>query len=152
MTIPLPPEDPAAVYATEITLLPGNGVLVHIGGGLSLERAFTSFDRGRSWNAIALPPAPAEVGDISFVDAQHWWASRWGILRKTSDAGQHWGTVREALPDVPGEWIFQAAHVIDAQHAWLQMFTASRVNGGSGLEMSSDGGVHWSSVNVPRLG
>jgi len=152
ITIPLPPEEPADMHPTEVTLLPSNGVIVHVAGGSNPGRAFTSFDAGDSWRSIPSPPSPMEFGDLSFVDGRHWWASRWGILWKTSDAGQNWTTVREALPDVPGEWIFQAAHVIDAQHAWLQMFTASRVNGGSGLEMSSDGGVHWSSVNVPRLG
>ncbi len=140
-------------YHTSVVLLPGNGVIAQVADySGAVGGAFTSFDHGQSWRLIPPPPAPAELADLSFVDSRHWWASRWDILFKTSDAGQTWTPVHTVPPDIPGDWTFGPAHVIDSGHAWLQMTSANRRNGASGLEMTSDGGVHWVAANVPEPG
>ncbi len=140
-------------YHTSVVLLPGNGVIAQVADySGAVGRTFTSFDRGQSWRLIVPPPAPTQLSDLSFVDSRHWWASRWDVLFKTSDAGQTWTSVHTVTPDLPGDWTFEAAHVIDAAHAWLRMTSANRRNGATGLEMTSDGGVHWFAANVPEPG
>ncbi len=139
-------------YNTSVVLIPGNGVIAQVGDYSGSAWTFTSFDRGQSWRLISPPPSPAQLGDPSFVDSRHWWASRWGVLFKTSDAGQTWTPVRTVAPDISGDWTFGPAQVIDAQHAWLLMSSANRRNSATGLLMTSDGGVRWTSANVPKPG
>ena len=139
-------------YNTSVVLMPGNGVIALVSDGFGDEWMFTSFDRGQSWRLISPPPSPAQLSDLSFVDSRHWWASRWGALFKTSDAGQTWIPVATVVPDISGDWTFAPAQVIDAKHAWLVMSSANRRSGATGLMMTSDGGVNWTAANVPKPG
>jgi len=139
-------------YNTSVILIPGNGVIAQVGDYSGTAWTFTSFDRGQTWRLISPVPSPAQLGDISFVDSRHWWASRWGVLFKTNDAGQTWTPIRTVAPDVSGDWTFGPAQVIDANHAWLQMTSANRRDGATGLMMTSDGGLNWTAANVPKRG
>jgi photosystem II stability/assembly factor-like uncharacterized protein len=142
---PIPPGGLGSAYSTHVTLLPGSGVIAFVDydvrGG-----AYTSFDGGRSWRALALPPPEVTYSDFVFQDSTHWWAMRFGTLWKSSDAGQTWKHVGQLLDDFD-----YRPHVIDAKHAWAELHTST----GSrypvtGLAMSSDAGLHWTYVNVPR--
>jgi photosystem II stability/assembly factor-like uncharacterized protein len=150
VTNPVPGKPFLPEFTTLVRLLPGSGVLVQIDspGGSS---GFISLDRGVSWTPITLPPSPAFIADVSFVDARHWWASRWSFLFKTSDAGRTWQSVHAVVPDYLGDWQFDAAQVIDSRHAWLTMRSQS-IKRPTGLAMSADGGASWNSVDVPQPG
>jgi len=52
--------------------------------------AFTSFDGGKTWRALAPPPQETGYSDFVFQDSTHWWATRFGTLWKSADAGQTW--------------------------------------------------------------
>jgi photosystem II stability/assembly factor-like uncharacterized protein len=134
-----------SAYSTHVTLLPGVGVIAFVDydvrGG-----AYTSFDGGKTWRALALPPQETGYSDFVFQDSTHWWAMRFGTLWKSSDAGQTWKHVGQLLDDFD-----YRPHVIDAKHAWAELHTST----GSrfpvtGLAMSSDAGLHWTYVNVPK--
>jgi photosystem II stability/assembly factor-like uncharacterized protein len=142
---PIPPGGLGSAYSTHVTLLPGSGVIAFVDydvrGG-----AFTSFDGGKNWRALALPPPEIGYSDFVFQDSTHWWAMRFGTLWKSSDAGQTWKHVGQLLDDFD-----YRPHVIDAKHAWAELHTST----GSrfpvtGLAMSSDAGMHWTYVNVPK--
>ena len=151
VTNPIPGKPYLADYTTFARLLPGGGVAVEIDAPAGAS-AFISSDRGLSWEQIPLPPTPQTFGDVSFVDARHWWASRWSLLYKTSDAGRTWHSVHTVVPDYLGDWQFDPAHVIDAGHAWLTMRSPASGRGPTvtGLSMSADGGASWNPVNVPQ--
>lgn len=138
-------------FTTSAKLVPGNGVLVEVDSPAGVSE-FISVDRGNSWNPIAPPPTSGGLGVISFVDARHWWASRLGVMFTTSDAGRTWRSVASVI-DVPGDWTVDTAHAIDARHGWVTMTTqtsfAVRTQARM-LLMTSDGGAHWSPVNLPR--
>ena len=72
----------------------------------------------------------------------HWWSIKGTALFKSSDAGQSWVMVTNALPDL--QYI---PHVLDSKHAWALTI----VVGGYGLALTSDGGLHWTQANVPKL-
>ena len=142
---PIPPGGLGSAYSTHVTLLPGVGVIAFVDydvrGG-----AYTSFDGGKTWRALALPPPEIGYSDFVFQDSTHWWAMRFGTLWKSSDAGQTWKHVGQLLDDFD-----YRPHVIDAKHAWAELHTST----GSrfpvtGLAMSSDAGMHWTYVNVPK--
>lgn len=136
----------AQVYTTGVRLLPGGGVLVvvYTPGGPEVARA--SFDGGASWRQVLFPPPPALITDLSFVDASHWWAARFGFLFKTDDGGRTWTQVPRA--DLPEGWSVQQAHVIDSQHAWWTMVATSDSRE-IALMTTSDGGRTWRAVGVP---
>jgi len=77
----------------------------------------------------------------------HWWAMRNGDLFKSSDAGISWVHVHLQLD----AWDYVVG-VIDARHAWArldQAFPRIAPLVGTGLALTSDGGVHWTYANVP---
>jgi photosystem II stability/assembly factor-like uncharacterized protein len=148
--IPSPPpgKGSRAGYTTTARLVPGGGVVALVLDYFGDPTMYTSDARGRTWTLAALPPAPAQFWDMSFVDAKHWWASRWDVLFKTTDAGLTWHEVRTSAPDYLFFWSFDVAHVIDARHAWLEI--RSPAAGPSGLAMTADAGANWDAANVPQ--
>ncbi len=132
---------PYAAVAT-IRLLPRNGVMA-----ITVDGAFASFDSGTTWRPVALPPSGNYFEDIAFQDDMHWWAMRNGDLFKSSDAGISWVHVHLQLD----AWDYVVG-VIDARHAWArldQAFPRIAPLVGTGLALTSDGGVHWTYANVP---
>jgi photosystem II stability/assembly factor-like uncharacterized protein len=146
------PSEPT--YLTAVLLPPGSGVVVHELEDFGGEGFFVTHDRGATWNPVSAPPTPATFADITFIDSQHWWASRFGILFKSSDAGRTWHPVATVI-DIPGDWTAGSVHGIDARNAWLvltaQISPAVRSPART-LLMTTDGGVHWAPVNVPQPG
>lgn len=133
----------ASVY-----VIPGAGVLAASADDQGNIVGLTSFDGGSTWRRLAPPPGETTSYDYVFQDTFHWWAMRYGTLFKSSDAGQSWKEVAQEMD----EWDYLPG-VIDAKHAWAQMvvvFPNSNPPQGTGLAMSSDGGLRWTPVNVPR--
>ncbi len=139
---------PANYRLGHLRLLPGHAVLA-LAGDSSNAAGFTSSDGGLTWRRFTVPPSPMRYGDLSFADDSHWWATRYGLVFQTSDAGQTWQKVN-GMPLLE-DWHYQTAHVIDSRHDWWLMISTARGND-SALAMTSDGGVHWTPVNVPRPG
>jgi photosystem II stability/assembly factor-like uncharacterized protein len=128
---------------TEVRVLPGRGVVATAG-----TLAFTSFDAGRSWRTIALPQ-DASFSELAFQDSTHWWAMPSGNLLKTSDAGQTWQHVSLQFDD----WQYRV-QIVDARHAWARLDLSIGTQDptrGTGLAVTTDGGVHWDYANVPGL-
>jgi len=127
-------------FPASVNLLPGGGVVASMPPLSQPETtsnlSFTSFDQGTTWRYTPPPP-----GVFAFQDALHWWAMKGTSLFKSSDAGQAWTLVTNALPD----WQY-IPHVIDAKHAWALIF----VVGGYGLALTNDGGIHWIRGAVPQ--
>lgn len=136
-----------AGYQTSVQLVPGGGVLALESSWLGLVALYLTLDRGATWHAIEHPPMATNASDIAFIDSRHWWASQLGLIYKTSDAGQSWQGLHTTFPDGLDAWSLNNAHLIDSRHAWL-VITSPRT-GRSALMMSSDGGAHWSLVNLP---
>lgn len=136
---------------TIVSLIPGSGVLAVVFGLSGTPTGFTSFDSGSTWRL--LPPAPGETSyaDFVFQDTFHWWATRYGTLWKSSDAGQTWKQVAQQVVD----WDYRP-HVIDAIHAWAELSTSTSPGRpalpGAGLAITSDAGLHWKQVNAPQPG
>lgn len=128
--------------ADGLSALPGGGVLVD----LLDETAFTSFDQGTTWSRLAPPPPGNSYGNVAIQDAMHWWAMRLGDLFKTSDAGQSWQHVALQLDG----WMY-FPEVLDPGHAWAKLESSGPPTSGSSLALTSDGGVHWTYVSVPRV-
>jgi len=141
---PLPPQGMRA-FTTTVRLLPGAGVVAFV-DSYTQSGAFTSFDGGKSWRALARQPEEISYSDFVYQDSTHWWAMRFGTLWKSSDAGQSWKHVGQLLDD----WDYRP-HVIDAKHAWAELrgTTGTRFPV-TGLALSSDAGLHWTYVNVPK--
>jgi photosystem II stability/assembly factor-like uncharacterized protein len=141
----------APLMQADVTLIPGAGVLAVAFGPDGIPVGLTSFDGGSTWRRI--PPAPGETsyGDFVFQDTFHWWATRYGTLWKSSDAGQTWKQVAQQVDD----WDYHP-HVIDATHAWAvlstSISTSRQVLPGAGLAMTADAGLHWKQVNTPQAG
>ena len=128
--------------ATYVRLLPGHGVMAMTG-----QLAFTSPDGGETWRPVVAPPG-ARFFDMAFQDATHWWAMPSGNLFKTSDAGQTWTHVSMQFDD----WQY-SVQVVDARHAWARLDAATGIQDplrGTGLAVTSDGGLHWDYANVPH--
>jgi photosystem II stability/assembly factor-like uncharacterized protein len=133
---------------TNVYLLPRAGVLAVAIDQYSAAVGLTSFDGGSTWRRLPPPPGETTYSDFIFVDTFHWWAMRNGTLFKSSDAGQTWKEAAQQLD----EWDY-IPQVIDAKHAWAQMtvvFPNANPLRGTGLAVSSDGGVHWTPVSVPK--
>ena len=137
------------VFITQLTLMPQRGIFAVVSDLTGDLIGLTSMDSGQTWRTLAPAPEPTRYADISFADDTHWWASRYGYLFKTSDGGQTWQRV--GVKPLLGDWNYQPAHVIDSMHAWSQMISTAHSTD-SALAMTSDGGVTWTSVNVPRPG
>ena len=134
-----------------VALIPGAGVLAVAFGLDGTQVGLTSFDGGGTWRRVAPPPGETSFGDFVFQDTFHWWATRYGTLWKSSDAGQSWKQVAQQLDN----WDYHP-HVIDAMHAWAVLSTsvapARPALPGIGLAMTSDAGLHWKQVNAPQPG
>lgn len=133
---------PAGVIAS-VRVLPGIGVVAFLDAGNGALLTLTSFDGGTSWRYVQSRPSGSSFfGVIDFEDALHWWAIDGWILYKSADAGQTWIQVSDHLSSAY-QYI---PHVLDSKHAWaLVLYTA-----GTGLTLTSDGGLHWTRANVPQ--
>ena len=128
-------------------MAPGGQVVVLISDETMLLGAYASDDLGKSWRAVTLPPTLSTFADLSFVDAIHWIALRAGYVYKTADAGARWSSV--PVSGLPDDWRYVDAHAIDGDHAWWSMIATARSTDVA-LAMTSDGGRHWKTVNVPN--
>ena len=144
--IRLPAQDGIAEYGTNVRLLPGDGVLVIVYAPFGAFYASLSLDHGATWRYVEFPPSPATLSDVSFVDSSHWWASRFGYVFQTVDAGRTW--TQNPRADLPAGWNIQPAHVIDARHAWWSMVSTTDSRE-TALMLTSDGGASWRAVNLP---
>ena len=135
-------------YSSFAQAVPGSGVLVLTEDDFGNAQAATSFDMGRSWNRIRVPTQDPQRSVYSFLDARHWWVSFLTLLYRTDDGGNTWRVIRSAANDRLNDWTFESAHMVDAKHGWALITLRSS----SGLALTSDGGVHWSPVNVPQPG
>lgn len=167
--VPRPPASqsvPAgeSFFSAQVRLLPGAGVAVLVTvvpvcprasakcNSMQADNAqFVSFDRGRTWTEIPLPPAGANAFlDVAYQDAFHWWMLGSGSLFKSSDAGQTWQLVASTLPAPPeGRLVLR---VFDAQHAWVQasLYVDRNVQT-SAAAITNDGGLSWTKVPPPML-
>jgi len=135
-------------FITSVSLLPQTGVLATFDYYNGQGVAYTSFDGGSTWRALAALPAETTYSDLVFQDSFHWWAMRFGTLWKTSDAGQTWTHVSQQTDD----WDYRP-QVVDAKHAWaLLVGSPGNQVAGAGLAMTSDGGLHWKQVDAPQPG
>jgi photosystem II stability/assembly factor-like uncharacterized protein len=133
----------AAGVSTYVTLLPGHGVVAILEYCAHVE-GYTSVDGGATWQPLASPPG----WNFAYQDSSHWWTMQSGTLWKTSDSGRSWTLVSKQSSD----WDY-VLHVIDAKYAWAELFTnAPGLQGGAGLAVTSDGGLHWSQVSAPQPG
>lgn len=133
-----------------VTVLPGSGV-VGFGGCAAgpPEIDVTSFDQGATWTPVAYPPPdPTSWQRITYLDGGHWWTMTAGALWKTSNAGQTWTYVGLQIDG----WEY-VPHALDSMHAWAELINTAQLFEGlklTGLATTSDGGVHWTRVNVPH--
>jgi len=139
------PWDPGSYFQPTVELLPQAGVVASVGpqGGAPPFIA-TSFDGGVSWRQVLLPG-----GALAYQDSFHWWAIGGRSLFKTSDAGQTWIEVIDALPD----WMYRPnLYIVDPTHAWVSVSVPASLSapGGSGLAFTDDGGLHWTRTQVPH--
>jgi photosystem II stability/assembly factor-like uncharacterized protein len=128
-------------YSTNVVILPGGGVVVSV-SYVSANYGLASFDGGASWTYTNLPPGtPAGTGpSYGFQDSVHWWAVEGNVLYKSSDAGQSWTRVADAIPSG-----LNFLRVFDARTAWARLNPSLS----SGLALTSDGGLHWTPANAP---
>jgi photosystem II stability/assembly factor-like uncharacterized protein len=139
------PIPPGFAYYVNVSLLPGSGVIALV-DYVGFSGAYTSFDGGGTWRALALPPTEMAYSDFVFQDSTHWWAMRFGTLWKSSDAGQTWKYIGQQLDDFD-----YRPHVIDAKHAWAELLGSPGSQfQATGLAMTSDAALHWTYVNVPK--
>jgi photosystem II stability/assembly factor-like uncharacterized protein len=141
---PLAP-GPRPLFTTEVSLLPDRGIVAFASSGCGNNEGYTSFDGGISWRPIAPAPSSTTYSDFVFQDSSHWWAMRYGALWKSSDAGRSWKLVSQQTDG----WDY-LPHVIDANHAWAEVFGPAPGHFGAGLAVTSDGGLHWTQVNAPK--
>jgi photosystem II stability/assembly factor-like uncharacterized protein len=143
----LPPPPVGSWGPIELALLPRTGAVIsdaHYGAAPSSMA--TSFDVGTTWKYVQPPP-----GTLAYQDAFNWWTIRGSVLSKSSDAGQTWTQVTNALP----EWLFRPdLYILDAKHAWVTFAVPSSLEarGGNGLAFTDDGGLHWTRARVPQPG
>ena len=139
------PLGPQRLVTTAVGLLPGRGVVAFANGGCGNSEGYTSFDGGISWRSVSSPPGSTTYSDFVYQDSSHWWAMRFGALWKSSDAGHSWKLVSQQKDG--GEYV---PHVVDANHAWAEVFGPAPGHSGAGLAVTSDGGAHWTPVSTPR--
>ena len=137
----------AGPWTTSVNLLPGKGVLMTVFCQCDSPSSyfFESFDGGATWRS--LPDAPSPNSPVRHVAAYqddfHWWYVEAKALYRTSDAGQTWTKISDQLPD--GLFV---PRTIDMKHAWAQIANGSFNS--YGLATTSDAGLHWTRVTVPR--
>jgi len=93
-----------------------------------------SDDNGAHFRQAKRVPSDSALTSVTFVDAQHGWASgHWGVILKTDDGGETWSLQRsDTSIDQP---VFSIAFR-DAQHGWA-------VGLWSLLLTTDDGGQTW---------
>ena len=98
-------------------------------------------DAGKTWSAVA---PPAQTGAIGYFDASHWWWIGAGMFAGSADAGVTWTDPRNigVVDPLPG-----SLQVLDRKHAWFAAQSASRPS----LEMTDDGGRHWTLMSLPAI-
>ena len=144
---PLPPGGDGFGQEVSVYLVPGAGVLAVTADEQGNMVGLSSFDGGSTWRRLPPPPGETTFDSYLFEDTFHWWAMRNGTLFKSSDAGQLWKETAQQTD----EWDYLPG-IIDSSHAWARMvvvFPSSTPPNGTGLAMSSDGGLRWIPVNVP---
>jgi photosystem II stability/assembly factor-like uncharacterized protein len=142
---PLPPGTQAQLM-TYAELLPGHGVVVITNDYCGHVEGHTSLDGGQTWQALATLPGTIGWWSFAYQDSSHWWTMQSGTLWKSSDAGQSWKLVSKQNNNWDG-----VLHVIDAMHAWAELFSnAPGSSGWGGLAVTSDGGMHWTQVSAPK--
>jgi photosystem II stability/assembly factor-like uncharacterized protein len=142
--LPLPAAGLPAGTIAHVHLLPGKGVVAFLDAVNGDQYTLTSFDGGTSWRYVQPRPSGNSFGSvIDFQDAFHWWAIDGWILYKSSDAGQSW---KQASDQLDGAYVY-IPHVLDSKHAWAQVLGAK----GTGLALTTDGGLHWTRAGVPQL-
>jgi photosystem II stability/assembly factor-like uncharacterized protein len=102
----------------------------------------TSFDGGASWTYTNLPPETraGTYQSYGYQDSVHWWVVKGSALYKSSDAGQSWTRIADAIPSE-----LNLLHVFDARTAWARLDPSPS----SGLTLTSDGGLHWTPAKAP---
>ena len=98
-------------------------------------------DAGRTWSAMT---TPEDTGAIGYVDESHWWWIGDGAFAGSSDGGATWTDLRDigVVDPLPG-----SLELLDRDHAWFAGQTGSRPR----LEMTDDGGRHWTLMGLPPL-
>jgi photosystem II stability/assembly factor-like uncharacterized protein len=132
-------------FITGVSLLPGRGVVAILMDPCGPGQGYT-FDGGMTWRRLAPPPGTTSWESFAYQDSSHWWAMGAGDLWKSADAGSSWKLVSQQTDG----WGY-SPHVIDANHAWAELFNSAAGNF-SGLALTSDGGLHWSQVGTPQPG
>jgi photosystem II stability/assembly factor-like uncharacterized protein len=101
----------------------------------------SSLDGGSSWNVV-LPPAGG--GTMGFAGARDWWWVGPGIRATTHDGGATWtpATAGQLAQPLAGSLV-----VLDERHAWITALTG----GAASLFTTSDGGDHWTAVELPSV-
>ena len=142
---PLPPGQQGH-WSTSVSLLPGHGVVTISSDYCGHAHAYMSLDGGVAWRSLAPAPGTTSWRTYAYQDSSHWWAMGAGDLWKSSDAGSSWKLVSQQLDG----WEGYIPHVIDANHAWAELFSSAQA--AAGLALTSDGGLHWSQVSTPKPG
>jgi photosystem II stability/assembly factor-like uncharacterized protein len=155
---PLPRAGAGSSQLSQLVLLPGSGVLAYIEPLCQTKdcfqygpAAYTSFDGGVTWNRATDPPG-GDFASLSYLDGHHWWSIEGNSLWKTADAGQSWSLASDRVI-----YDHLAPTILDANHAWVQMQVTDDTRQGRTqtaweLDMTTDGGVHWTPVSVPVAG
>jgi photosystem II stability/assembly factor-like uncharacterized protein len=137
--------DSGSYFAPTLELLPRTGVVATIVPMDGAPRYMaTTFDGGASWRPLQPPPST-----VAYQDSLNWWAMSGSALFKSSDAGQTWTRVTDAVPD----WLYvPELHILDPSHAWVSVSIPASLSapGGSGLAFTDDGGLHWTRAQVPH--
>ncbi len=137
-------------YDATVRLIPGTAVVAFVSddSGRPLG-AFMSSDGGASWSGMAFPPVGGvSPGELTFVDADHWWLFDSGSVYTTDDSGRSWLYLHD-LAFVSSSWTSVSAGAIDQGHAWWALTSAANSEVSS-LAMTSDGGENWVMVNAPQ--
>ena len=149
-TIELFPTFGADSYDSTVRLIPGTAVVAFLSDqtGRPLGASMSS-DGGASWTELAFPPVGGvSPGELTFVDADHWWLFDSGSVYTTDDAGRSWLYLHE-LAFLNSSWRSVSARAIDQQHAWWALISTANSEVGA-LAMTSDGGEHWEMINSPQ--
>jgi len=145
--LPMPPDLPPGLrFYSGVRLIPGGGLLSYVHANTEDstvgEYAFRSRDGGASWvQMIGLPGDGAYAIGSVFQDSNHWWLVVDADLYKTSDGGDSWIRFHDVIPPT-----LSVQRVLDSRHAWGQFFDEPN---SSDLALTSDGGLHWTTLKGP---